>query len=100
MKKKSLILCLLLLLSACASKTYVTHSSEYLCGMQLVSVEYINDGGVVVDVNGNQMYLNKCLGGCANSYQDITGNTQFWKKGNKAYLKVGTLTYPTCGNLF
>ncbi len=99
MKKGCLVL-LAMALSACVSDAYLTHSSEYLCGTQLVSVGYISDGGIVVDVNGNQMYLNKCLGGCGNSYQDITGNTQFWKKGNKAYLKVGTLTYPTCSNLF
>jgi len=91
---------LVFMLSACVSDAYITHTDEYLCGNQLVSVEYISDGGIVVDVNGNQMYLNRCLGGCGNSYQDITGNTQFWRKGKDGYLKIGTLTYPVCKNLF
>ncbi len=88
---------LMLLLAGCSNVVSVEDTVEYKCGDQMVLAEYLDDGSVVLKINGQNTVLTRSKTDTVERYDNTAAKMTFTKKDSDSiYLSSDGNVYPMC----
>ena len=88
-----------LLLAACANTVDIEKKAEYKCGEQVIVTEFLEDGSVIVRLNGVNNVLTRVASASGKRYENTASQVSFMQRDGNTYLSISGHDYPLCQEL-